>query len=57
MDSNSPEKNNAEDTRQARREEKKRKEKERIKKHGKSLGQIYRDAVEKRRKRRGSEAT
>ncbi|MBN1176096.1 MAG: hypothetical protein JXA51_00300 [Dehalococcoidales bacterium] len=44
------EKNNGEDLRQARREEKKRKEKERMKKHGKSLGQIYRDAMEKRKK-------
>ena len=32
------------------REKKLRKKKERMKKHGKSLGQIYRDAVEKRKK-------
>ncbi len=45
-----PPKNNTDDTRQAKREEKKRKEKERIKKHGKELGQIYKDAIEKRKK-------
>jgi len=50
MDNSSPEKNNAEDTRQEKREEKKRKEKERIKKHGRSLAQMYRDAIEKRKK-------
>jgi len=36
-------------TRQAAREEKLRKKKERMKQHGKGLGKIYRDAVEKRK--------
>ncbi|MCK4863633.1 MAG: hypothetical protein KAS25_05010 [Dehalococcoidales bacterium] len=45
--------NNEEDTRQAKREEKKRKEKARIRKHGKGLGRIYRDAIEKRKKEKG----
>ncbi len=49
MSSESP-KNNTEDTRQEKREEKQRKEKARIKKHGKGLGQIYKDAIEKRKK-------
>jgi len=44
-----PLKNNTEDTRQEKREEKLRKKKERIKKHGKGLGQMYKDAVEKRK--------
>ncbi len=37
-----------EKTRQEQREERARKEKERQAKHGKGLGKIYRDAVEKR---------
>jgi hypothetical protein len=36
-------------TRQEAREEKLRKKKERMKQHGKGLGKIYRDAVEKRK--------
>ena len=36
--------------RQAAREEKLRKIKQKIKQHGKGLGKIYRDAVEKRGK-------
>ncbi len=35
-------------TRQERREEKLRRRKARIKKHGKSLGRVYTDAVKKR---------
>jgi len=42
--------NNTDETRQARRAKKLRKEKERIKKHGRSLGQMYKDAVEKRKR-------
>ncbi len=42
--------NDTPDTRQEKREKKLRKKKERIKKHGKGLAQMYRDAVEKRRK-------
>jgi len=42
--------NEEEKTRQEQREERARKEKERQTKHGKSLGKIYRDAVEKRLK-------
>jgi len=38
------------ETRQERREKKLRKKQERIAKHGKGLGQMYRDAVEKRLK-------
>jgi hypothetical protein len=38
------------ETRQERREEKKRKKRERIQKHGKGLAQIYRNAIEKRRR-------
>jgi len=38
------------ETRQEHREEKRRKKKERIKKHGKGLAQVYRDAIEKRKK-------
>jgi hypothetical protein len=37
-----------EKTRQEQREERARKEKERLSKHGKNLGKIYKDAVEKR---------
>jgi hypothetical protein len=37
-----------EKTRQEQREERARKEKERQAKHGKSLGKVYKDAVEKR---------
>jgi hypothetical protein len=39
-----------EKTRQEQREERARKEKERLAKHGKGLGKIYKDAVEKRLK-------
>lgn len=39
-----------EETRQERREEKSRKKKERIQQHGKGLAQMYRDAIEKRRR-------
>lgn len=53
MDSSSPGKNNTEDTRQEKREQKKRKKKKRIKQHGKGLGKIYRDAIEKRKKEKG----
>jgi hypothetical protein len=38
------------ETRQQAREEKLRKKKQKIKQHGKGLGKIYRDAVEKRGK-------
>lgn len=41
------------ETRQERREEKRRKKKERIKQHGKGLAQMYRDAIEKRRREKG----
>jgi hypothetical protein len=37
-------------TRQEARDEKLRKKKERMKQHGKGLGKIYRDVVEKRKK-------
>jgi hypothetical protein len=47
MDSSSP-KNDSDATRQEAREEKLRKKKQKIKQHGKGLGKIYRDAVEKR---------
>ncbi|MFA5309070.1 MAG: hypothetical protein WC370_06240 [Dehalococcoidales bacterium] len=40
----SPEK----ETRQDKREEKLRKKKAKIKQHGKGLGKVYKDAVEKR---------
>jgi hypothetical protein len=43
--------NNGE-TRQERREQKLKKKKERIAKHGKSLAQIYRDAIGKRLKKK-----
>lgn len=49
MNSESKE-NNVEEPRQEKREKKLRKKKERIKKHGKGLAQIYKDAVEKRKK-------
>jgi hypothetical protein len=39
-----------EKTRQEQREERARKEKERLAKHGKGLGKVYKDAVEKRLK-------
>jgi len=42
-----------EETRQQRREEKRRKKKERMKQHGKGLAQMYRDAIEKRRREKG----
>lgn len=37
-------------TRQEKREERLRKKKEKIPQHGKTLGKIYKDAVEKRAK-------
>lgn len=40
--------NNQEETRQEKRERKLKSKRERIVKHGKSLGQIYRDAIKKR---------
>jgi hypothetical protein len=49
MDSSSPA-NDSERTRQEAREEKLRKKKQQIKQHGKGLGKIYKDAVEKRGK-------
>lgn len=42
------ENNRVKKTRQEVREEKLRKKKAKIKQHGKGLGKIYRDAVEKR---------
>jgi hypothetical protein len=39
------------ETRQEVREEKLRKKRERMKQHGKGLAKIYRDAMEKRKKR------
>jgi hypothetical protein len=47
MDSSSPV-NDSDVTRQYKREEKLRKKKQKIKQHGKDLGKIYRDSVEKR---------
>ncbi|MFC1917749.1 hypothetical protein ACFLXH_03750 [Chloroflexota bacterium] len=47
----SRESENHAETRQERREKKLRKQKERIRKHGKTLAQIYRDALIKRLKR------
>jgi hypothetical protein len=47
MDSSSPG-NDSEATRQDKRAEKLRKKRAKIKQHGKGLGKIYRDAVEKR---------
>ncbi len=44
------ESNNDQVTRQERREKKLRKKQEQVIKHGKTLGQMYRDAVEKRLK-------
>ncbi len=46
------ENNQTEETRQARREKKLKKKRERIPKHGKTLAQVYRDAVLKRAKER-----
>ena len=43
------------DTRQERREKKLRKKKEKIPQHGRSLWQIYRDAIEKRRREKEGE--
>ena len=40
------------ESRQERREKKLRKERERMVKHGRSLAQIYRDAIMKRLRRR-----
>jgi hypothetical protein len=45
-----PEQDDLERTRQEAREEKLRKKKERMKQHGKGLGKVYKDAVEKRKK-------
>ena len=39
---------NHDETRQERREKKRRKKKEQMQKHGKSLAEIYRDAILKR---------
>ena len=39
---------NHDETRQERREKKRRKKKEQMRKHGKSLAEIYRDVVLKR---------
>jgi hypothetical protein len=50
MDSSTPG-NSSEETRQEKRARKLRKKKERIKKHGKGLAKMYRDAIEKRGKR------
>jgi hypothetical protein len=44
-----PEPQDTEDTRQAAREEKLRKKRQKIKQHGKGLGKVYREAVEKRK--------
>jgi hypothetical protein len=49
MDNSLPANDN-ELTRQDKREEKLRKKKQKIKQHGKGLGKIYKDAVEKRGK-------
>jgi len=43
------------ETRQERREKKLRKERERIKKSGRNLAQIYRDAIMKRLRRKRGE--
>ena len=45
--------NQQEKTRQERREKKLKKKREQIKKHGKNLAQIYKDAILRRLKRRG----
>jgi hypothetical protein len=50
MSSKEPPGDNAAETRQEKRAKKLRKKKERIKKHGKGLAQMYKDAVEKRGK-------
>lgn len=42
-------------TRQERREKKMRKKKKKMPQHGKGLGQIYRDAIEKRTKKKEGE--
>ena len=42
---------NGRETRQERREKKLKKKRQRIVKHGKTLGQVYKDAVEKRLKK------
>ena len=49
MDSSSP-KNDSEPTRQAIRAEKLRKKRQKMKQHGKGLGKMYKDAVEKKAK-------
>ena len=41
------------ETRQERREKKLQKKREQVKKHGKNLAQIYKDAIIKRLKRHG----
>jgi len=46
-----PENNQVPETRQSRRERKLRKKRERIAKHGKTIAQVYRDAVLKRLKK------
>jgi hypothetical protein len=46
------ESDNTQKTRQERREKKLRKKREQIIKHGKTLGQMYKDAVEKRLKKK-----
>jgi oligoendopeptidase F len=51
---NEPLKNNMNDTSQERREKKLRKKKARMKKHGKSLAQMYKDAIEKRVREKGT---
>lgn len=43
----------SDETRQERREKKLRKKRERVRKHGRSLASIYRDAILKRLKRGG----
>jgi hypothetical protein len=45
-----PTDNHAEDTRQEKRAKKLHKKKARIKQHGKSLAQMYKDAIEKRKR-------
>ena len=47
-------KNNTDDTLPRKdREKKLRKKKERIKQHGKGLGKLYKDAIEKRKREKG----
>jgi hypothetical protein len=48
MDSSSPRNDSEETLLKKNREEKLRKKRQKIKQHGKGLGKIYRDAVEKR---------